>query len=809
MTKNRQRVFSLLLVLAMLLACAPAVMAEGETVEVYLKPSSNWSDGGARFAVYYFGNGDGWVDMTDSGNDGFYRASVPAGTTIIFCRMNPNTTANDWSNKWNQTGDLALPTDGSNCFYAPEGTWDGADGSNWGTLDVAPEVTQPVFTAYTVAGEAGLCGNGWDPASNAMTETSAGIWSITFSNIEAGTYQFKVTDGTWNNSWGKDGGESNMSATVEAVSNVTITFNADTKAIDVAVAPAATEPEVTQPEATEPETPSATYTVAGEAGLCGEAWDLVADPMAKNADGLYEITFSSVAPGWYKFKVTDGTWDNSWGGGPNVDGDGNYVVEVAAVSNVTVVFDPDTQEITTVVTPTGEEVSNITYTVAGDAGLCGVEWDPAQNALTKNADGLHEITFYGIPAGNYGFKITEGKWAPGHEWPDQNYALALTEASDVTILFNEETKEISVQLVPATVAPTSYTVQLHFLPDSSWGSTINAWVWMNQNDNVPGYDDYHLTWPGKPITANADHQGWYDLTVITENAGGFKFIFNDGSNQTADLQTGALTGDLELWLIGEDRYTYAPEAWTGIPTYTYTVHYHNADNWSSVNAYGWVEDNRFLGDWNGTAATPTKGNDGWYSITFTIASDAVNLIFNGDGGQTADLAIAAPSEERNVEVWVDGDVTYTAPEGWTEVVPGNTVRIHFMPPYVAWGQKIYCWLWNGSGDVPGYEEYHKYWPGKRVEEDVEHPGWYTVKVTTELSGFNFIFSGTRQTQDLYVGNITGDMDIWVYGNDIYYYKPDVIPATGDTMNVTLFVGLAAVSLVALGAVLVIGKKKLA
>lgn len=30
--------------------------------------------------------------------------------------MNPETTANNWDNKWNQTADLTIPTNGNNYF---------------------------------------------------------------------------------------------------------------------------------------------------------------------------------------------------------------------------------------------------------------------------------------------------------------------------------------------------------------------------------------------------------------------------------------------------------------------------------------------------------------------------------------------------------------------------------------------------------------------------------------------------------------------------------------------------------------------
>lgn len=121
------RVLSLALAFAMLLSVMPVIhahAAEGDTT-VYLKPNANWLTDNARFAIYYFeGSANGWTDMEPAGEDGYFRGVVPAGySTIIFCRMNPGATENNWDNKWNQTSDLTLPTDGANCYTVPEGTW--------------------------------------------------------------------------------------------------------------------------------------------------------------------------------------------------------------------------------------------------------------------------------------------------------------------------------------------------------------------------------------------------------------------------------------------------------------------------------------------------------------------------------------------------------------------------------------------------------------------------------------------------------------------------------------------------------------
>ena len=101
--------------------------------KLYLIPNANWKMDNARFAAYFFGNGERWLDMTDTDSDGVYECEIPEGyPSVIFCRMNPNATANNWNNKWNQTADLTVPTDGTNCYTVKEGTWDNGEGT-WST----------------------------------------------------------------------------------------------------------------------------------------------------------------------------------------------------------------------------------------------------------------------------------------------------------------------------------------------------------------------------------------------------------------------------------------------------------------------------------------------------------------------------------------------------------------------------------------------------------------------------------------------------------------------------------------------------
>ena len=126
-----KKVLSLLMALALILTLLPATVFAADTGKtLYLKPNSNWLDASARFAAYFFGNGEKWVSMTDSDGDGVYEVTAPTGyPSVIFCRMNPGAAANNWNNKWNQTADLTIPTDGNNLYTLTGGEWDGVTGA--------------------------------------------------------------------------------------------------------------------------------------------------------------------------------------------------------------------------------------------------------------------------------------------------------------------------------------------------------------------------------------------------------------------------------------------------------------------------------------------------------------------------------------------------------------------------------------------------------------------------------------------------------------------------------------------------------
>ncbi len=89
--------------------------------KLYLTPHAEWKKDGARFAAYFFNsNANVWLNMTAVPNEiDVYEVTAIAGawTNVIFCRMDPGTSANNWDAAFwgGQTQDLTY--DGTKNHY--------------------------------------------------------------------------------------------------------------------------------------------------------------------------------------------------------------------------------------------------------------------------------------------------------------------------------------------------------------------------------------------------------------------------------------------------------------------------------------------------------------------------------------------------------------------------------------------------------------------------------------------------------------------------------------------------------------------
>ena len=326
MKKTNKILFAILVVMTLMVgifAVTASAAATTAPTTIYLTPNSNWKVDNARFAIYTWDGGEKWFDMADSNGDGVYECVLPAGIeNIIFCRMNPTASANNWDNKWNQTDDLKY--DGvHNHYTVKEGTWD-KGGGTWSLIQVGgcahtpsgdgvvvtpatctengeishncskcgEDYTLPIVATghtynangmcdcgaskYSIAGsdsnnEPSIFGTAWDVGSSAndlIFDEATGEYVKVYENVPAGTYKFKVVeDHSWNTSYGDTGSgdpDGNALFTVaEADSTVTISFKNGKISVVIKA------PEITPPDPT-PDDPEHTHNFVDGKCECGE-----------------------------------------------------------------------------------------------------------------------------------------------------------------------------------------------------------------------------------------------------------------------------------------------------------------------------------------------------------------------------------------------------------------------------------------------------------------------------------------------------------------------------------------------------------
>ena len=172
------------------MSISAANMKGGEVL--YLKPNSNWTQSNAWFAIYLC-NGTSsatWVKMTKSGN--YYMATVPTGDykNVIFCRMNnANTTKLDWSNKWNQSGDLSFDQKKNLCTIK-DGQWDCGSNVTWSTYQPVSDASLTSSAANIfVGGQATLTAKlSSNTNVNTLKSTSYAISPNTGASVSGNTF---------------------------------------------------------------------------------------------------------------------------------------------------------------------------------------------------------------------------------------------------------------------------------------------------------------------------------------------------------------------------------------------------------------------------------------------------------------------------------------------------------------------------------------------------------------------------------------------------------------------------------------------
>jgi len=212
--------------------------ANAKTLYLNTGGSSFWgADGINCFFSHAWGDGSDADQLLEFVTGNIYKVEVAdSKTSVIFVRMPNGSTTLDWSKKYNQTGDLTIASD-KNCFTITG--WGQGEGANsegtWSQIE-DPEPTPVTYhiAGNGVVGNPWCCGLDWQAAGCDLGEDN----SITFTGVPAGSYAFKITNGTWTQSWGgayvdaaastagyvvdKDG---NAAFKIEDAADITVSFD--------------------------------------------------------------------------------------------------------------------------------------------------------------------------------------------------------------------------------------------------------------------------------------------------------------------------------------------------------------------------------------------------------------------------------------------------------------------------------------------------------------------------------------------------------------------------------------------------------
>ena len=293
-----------------------------------------------------------------------------------------------------------------------------------------------------------------------------------------------------------------------------------------------------------------TWTVAGSpASVFGTAWDPAntANVMADQGDGNYkwEKGDLALAASTIEFKVVKG---NAWG----VEyPSSNYQLKIneSGVYTITITFNEGSQEVNAVATKQGAAEVIPTIVIAGDMN----GWNTSADEFVIADDKKTASLTLALEAKDYGFKmIVAGSWTSDNNVVTRennttvftganldNCKLTADVAGDYTFTWTYATSTLAVAYPEAGDTPVDPTPDpepnpgtdetVYFVNNQGWG-TINAYAWANDGAVQ------NAAWPGVAATLEAEQIAGYDVYSYTAPAGTYaNVIFNDGTNQTADL----------------------------------------------------------------------------------------------------------------------------------------------------------------------------------------------------------------------------------------------------------------------------------
>ena len=488
---------------------------------------------------------------------------------------------------------------------------------------------------------------------------------------------------------------------------------------------------------------------SGDLGwLDGKNWDAIGTAMTDNSDGTFSYS-TTVQAGTYEFKVTNGTWDTSYGydnvnsiastSGYENNG-GNIRFNIAAEADITIVFNPSATSITlTSSIPFGQAEITV-WTVVGDDVLCGTNWDVSDtgNDMSEGESGIWTKTYenFEVTADNAGtvisFKaVANHNYSVGEvpQGEGNNATLTLPEETgiyNITIILNTNDWTISNSIDKVggeEPEPVETTAEWSFLlnGDNSLTviCTVNAlggqtdpsavaglvgWMYVDNPATQLGWvaGSFEIVYTtevltdGQTVTLNATWN-WHDGGVFTAPET-FIYTFNEeepepvpaawyiaGNGDVDAAWVGGLSWDVAgVALTDNGDGTYGYE--TTVPAGTYQFKITNGKWYDSEN----TPDGINYGYTNVDAAASNSGyvDGGGNNVMFTIASEAtITITLNPAAMDDAKIILSSTVGfgEAVVDRWtLAGDVPFFAGSAWgfdagndlVETAPGVWTKVY-------------------------------------------------------------------------------------------------------------------------------------
>lgn len=524
--------------------------------------------------------------------------------------------------------------------------------------------------SYRVIGNAPWMGN-WDPANDKglMTEVQKGVYEAKFPNVAPGNYELKVTgDKTGLVSWGNANGV--CSFRVTRPSNVTVTFTQSDYQIgriNIQIDPVAVPTNTIYCQAPE------------KWAVCNVFWWGSAEVISW--------------PGVAMTMREDGIWSY------DVPSDATNIIFNNGSAQSQDLYYPDASnrmyvyELNQWMPYTGNKVEigiDGTYYVAGNATLCGSEFNPADpaNAMIEGGDGTWIKVYQDVVAGTYYLKVTDGTWdrtwrddVPGSDPVMDSYVLEISETTDVKIIFDPVNEIVTVE-----------TGVFDDAPDPPSGDNAPGGDDAPGGDNNPGDEnaatDYYLVGfingMDYGIGIDSANLGEYkfvdgkitvkfkeDSDIVVKNGANRLFMAQSYCEDTTVILFSGGCGQMKAPAGKELTFTLTQNA-DGTLTLSYTVNGSgdnsgiggntgsgdNGDNkeppkddddavltlfakvpasWTTVYAYTWDTGNApQSGDWPGS---PMTHKDGWYQLP--INDKVANVIISNGTEQSCVLEVAS------------------------------------------------------------------------------------------------------------------------------------------------------------------------